>query len=88
MTENTTTPTVSDTSMDSDIPNGLIPDRLYDILKWVAIIVMPALSTFIVGLGGIWSLPYAGQVAATVTAVGVLLGAFLGLSSVKYNNQS
>ena len=87
MTENTTTPTVSDTSMDSDIPNGLIPDRLYDILKWVAIIVMPALSTFIVGLGGIWSLPYAGQVAATVTAVGVLLGAFLGLSSVKYSNR-
>ena len=66
MTENTTTPTVSDTRMDSDIPNGLIPDRLYDSLKWVAIIVMPALSTFIVGLGGIWSLPYAGQVAATV----------------------
>ena len=79
---------MSDTSMDSDIPNGLIPDRLYDILKWVAIIVMPALSTFIVGLGGIWSLPYAGQVAATVTAVGVLLGAFLGLSSVIYNNKS
>ncbi len=88
MTENTTTPTVSDTSVDSDIPSGLIPDRLYDILKWVAIIVMPALSTFIVGVGGIWSLPYAGQVAATVTAVGVLLGAFLGLSSVKYSNRS
>lgn len=88
MAENTTPTTVSDTRMDSDIPNGLIPDRLYDILKWVAIIVMPALSTFIVGLGGIWSLPYAGQVAATVTAVGVLLGAFLGLSSVKYSNQS
>ena len=88
MTENTITLPASDTRTDSDIPNGLIPDRLYDILKWVAIIVMPALSTFIVGLGGIWSLPYAGQVAATVTAVGVLLGAFLGLSSVKYNNQS
>ena len=88
MKENTTTHPMSDTSTDSNIQNGLIPDRLYDILKWVAIIVMPALSTFIVGLGGIWSLPYAGQVAATVTAVGVLLGAFLGLSSVKYNNQS
>ena len=87
MTENTTTTTVSDTSTDSDIPNRLIPDRIYDILKWVAIIVMPALSTFIVGLGGIWSLPYAGQVAATVTAIGVLLGAFLGLSSVKYNSK-
>jgi hypothetical protein len=56
-------------------------------LKWVAIIVMPALATFIVGLGGIWSIPYAGQAASTVTAVGVLLGALLGLSSVKYHGQ-
>ena len=74
------------TNMAED-PRGILPDRVYDILKWVAIIVMPALSTFIVGLGGIWSLPYAGQVAATVTAIGVLLGAFLGLSSVKYNSK-
>ena len=74
------------TNMAED-PRGFLPDRVYDILKWVAIIVMPALSTFIVGLGGIWSLPYAGQVAATVTAIGVLLGAFLGLSSVKYNSK-
>ena len=68
-------------------PKGLLPDRVYDILKWVAIIVMPALATFIVGLGGIWSIPFAGQLAATVTAVGVLLGALLGLSSVKYNSK-
>ena len=68
-------------------PQGLLPDRVYDILKWVAIIVMPALATFIVGLGGIWSIPFAGQAAATVTAVGVLLGALLGLSSVKYNSR-
>ena len=66
---------------------GIIPDKLYDVLKWVAIIVMPSLATFIVGLGGIWSIPYAGQLAATVTAVGVLLGALLGLSSVKYNSR-
>ncbi len=69
-------------------PKGLIPDKLYDILKWVAIIVMPALATFVVGLGGIWSVPYAGQIAATVTAIGVLLGALLGLSSVKYGNST
>jgi len=66
---------------------GIIPDKLYDVLKWVAIIVMPSLATFIVGLGGIWSIPYAGQLAATVTALGVLLGALLGLSSVKYNSR-
>ena len=70
-----------------DNPQGFLPDHVYDILKWVAIIVMPALATFIIGLGGIWSIPFAGQAASTVTAVGVLLGALLGLSSVKYNSR-
>ena len=87
MTDTTTTPTVPDTSTEGDTTNGLIPNRLYDVLKWVAIIVMPALATFIVGLGGIWSIQFAGQLAATVTAIGVLLGALLGLSSVKYNSR-
>ena len=75
------------TNNTTDDPQGFLPDHVYDILKWVAIIVMPALATFIVGVGGIWSLPYAGQAAATVTAVGVLLGALLGLSSVTYNSR-
>ena len=75
------------TTNTTDGPQGFLPDHVYDILKWVAIIVMPALSTFIIGLGGIWSIPFAGQAASTVTAVGVLLGALLGLSSVKYNSR-
>ena len=78
---------MTDKTAASEDMQGFLPDHVYDILKWVAIIVMPALSTFIIGLGGIWSLPYAGQAAATVTAVGVLLGALLGLSSVKYNSR-
>lgn len=81
MTDNT-----NNTNNTTESPKGFLPDRVYDVLKWVAIIVMPALATFIVGLGGIWSLPFAGQAAATVTAVGVLLGALLGLSSVKYHS--
>ena len=76
-----------ETTNTTEGPRALLPDHVYDILKWVAIIVMPAISTFIVGLGGIWSIPYAGQLAATVTAIGVLLGALLGLSSVKYNSK-
>lgn len=69
-----------------DNPKGLIPDTVYDVLKWVAIIVLPATATFIVGLGGIWPIPYAGQASATITALGVLLGALLGLTSIKYNS--
>ena len=75
------------TTNPTDGTQGFLPDHVYDILKWVAIIVMPALATFIIGLGGIWSIPFAGQAASTVTAVGVLLGALLGLSSVKYNSR-
>jgi uncharacterized membrane protein YfbV (UPF0208 family) len=75
-----------ETTNKADDPRGLLPNHVYDVLKWVAIIVMPAISTFIVGLGGIWSIHYAGQLAATVTAIGVLLGALLGLSSVKYHS--
>ena len=75
-----------ETTNTAEDPQVLLPDHVYDVLKWVAIIVMPALATFIVGLGGIWSIPYAGQLATTVTAIGVLLGALLGLSSVKYHS--
>ena len=78
---------MTDETSAQDDPKGFLPDHVYDILKWVAIIVMPALATFIIGLGGIWSIPFAGQAASTVTAVGVLLGALLGLSSVKYNSR-
>lgn len=81
---------VTDTPNSIIMPNdthGILPDHVYDILKWVAIIVMPSLATFVVGIGGIWSIPYTGQVASTVTAVGVLLGALIGLSSVKYNSK-
>ena len=76
-----------ETANTTDGPKPLLPDHVYDVLKWVAIIVMPALATFAVGIGGIWSIPYAGQLASTITAVGVLLGALLGLSSAKYNSK-
>ena len=90
MTDTQNSNIATDTPNSIIMPNdthGILPDRVYDILKWVAIIVMPSLATFIVGLGGIWDIPYTGQVASTVTAVGVLLGALLGLSSVKYNSK-
>lgn len=74
-------------NIDVELPSGLISNRTYDILKWGAIIGLPSIATFIVGLGGIWGIPYAQQVAYTVTAVGVLLGGFLGVSSIKYNSK-
>ena len=59
-------------------------DKVYDILKWVAIIVLPALSTLVAGVFPIWGLPYGQEIAQTITAVATFLGAVLMISNVKY----
>lgn len=64
-----------------------INDKLYDILKWVVMIVLPALSTAYVGLAAIWQWPMADEVAKTCSVVCVLLGALLGISTAEYNKQ-
>ena len=64
----------------------ILPDRIFDILKWIAIVALPALSTFIVVLGKIWGWgDIAPMVAQTITAVACLLGALLGISTIQYN---
>jgi len=61
-----------------------IPDKLYDILKWVVMIVIPALTTAYVGLSNIWGFPYPQQIAETSAVICTLLGALLGISSANY----
>lgn len=64
-------------------------DKIYDWLKWIAIVALPAISTFIVVLGKIWNWgDIAPMVAQTITAVAVLLGALLGISTIQYNKGS
>lgn len=62
-----------------------LPDKLYDILKWVTMIVLPALATAYVGLAAIWGWPYADEVAKTTAVICTLLGALLGISTAQYN---
>lgn len=59
-------------------------DKLYDFLKWVAILFLPALSTLVAVVFKIWELPYGSEIAATITAVGTFLGAILGVSHIQY----
>jgi hypothetical protein len=56
----------------------------YDVLKWIALICIPALATFYVACAGVWGWPYADEIAKTANAVCVLLGALLGISSAQY----
>lgn len=60
-------------------------NKLYDILKWVAIILLPALGTLYFALAGIWGFPYAEQVVGTLSAVETFLGVILGISTIQYN---
>ena len=60
-------------------------NRMYDILKWITMIVLPALATAYVGLASIWAWPYADEVAKTTAVVCTLLGALLGISTAQYN---
>ena len=58
---------------------------VYDVLKWVVMIVLPALSTAYVGLAAVWGWPLADEVAKSCSVVCVLLGALLGISTAEYN---
>lgn len=60
-------------------------DKLYDILKWVTMIVIPAIASAYVGLASVWGWPYAEEIAKTATVACTLLGALLGISTAQYN---
>lgn len=60
-------------------------NKVYDILKKIALIVLPAIGTLYFALAGIWGLPYAEQIVGTITAIDTFLGALLGFSNYKYN---
>lgn len=63
-------------------------DKIYDVLKWVALVVLPAIATLYTALAGVWGLPYAQEIPATITAVDLFLGALLGVSTAQYNKEA
>ena len=65
-----------------------LSNKVYDILKWVALIVLPALATFYSVLSGIWGFPFGEQIPATLTAIGLLVGTLIGISTAKYKKES
>lgn len=66
--------------MDSDTTTYLLPGKAYSILKWLGLIAMPAIATFIGVVGTVWSWPHTDAIVTTINAVGVLVGALIGVS--------
>lgn len=64
--------------------NLILSDKTYSLLKWVALILLPALGTLYFALAGIWGLPFGEQIVGTITAVDTFLGAILGISANNY----
>lgn len=64
----------------------IFSDKIYDILKWIAIVALPAISVFISVIGKIWGFAdVAIMISQTITAVALLLGSLLGISAIQYN---
>lgn len=62
----------------------MFSNKTYDILKWIAQIVLPAIGTLYFGLASIWGFPYGEEVVGTITVLDTFLGALLGISATKY----
>jgi hypothetical protein len=63
----------------------IFTNKVYDVLKWIAQILLPALGTLYFAVAAIWGLPYGEQIVGTVMAIDLFLGALLGLSTSAYN---
>ena len=59
-------------------------NKTYDVLKWIAMYLLPALGTLYFALAGIWGLPYGEAIVGTITAVDTFLGVILGISNAQY----
>lgn len=59
-------------------------NKVYDILKWIALVVLPATGTFYFALSKVWPLPYGEEIVATLSAITTFIGAILQVSSSNY----
>lgn len=63
-------------------------NKVYDILKWIALVVLPAFCMFYSTIGDIWGFPKVVEVVGTITAFDTFLGVLLGVSSTQYNKNN
>lgn len=65
-----------------DVPKYLMPSKVYDVLKWVGLILMPALAAFIGTVGPKWGMPNVDAVVVTINALGAFIGVCIGASQL------
>lgn len=65
------------------VPDWLIPDKAYDVLKWVGLLLLPACAWFVGTIGPVWGLANVDGIVLTLNAAGALIGAAIGASALK-----
>lgn len=65
--------------------NQVLPDKVYDALKWVAMLFLPALAVFVKTIFAIWQIPLGDEISTSIIAVNAFLAAILGISTIQYN---
>ena len=60
-------------------------NKVYNVLKWICMICLPAVATLWFTLGKIWGFPYLAEVEGTIVAIDTFLGALIGISTLQYN---
>ena len=64
----------------------LLTSKAYSILKWVGLIAMPSIATFVGVVGTVWAWPHTDAIVTTINAIGVLVGALIGVSQATAKN--
>lgn len=64
-----------------------LPDKVYDVLKWLGLVIIPAAATFYCALCPVWGWPLGDEVAKTASAICTLLGSVIGISTAEYNKE-
>lgn len=64
-----------------------LSNKVYDCLKFLCTILLPAFGTLYFALSKIWGLPLAEEIVGTLSAVAVFIGAIIGISSAQYNKE-
>lgn len=66
----------------------IMTNKLYDALRFIAELLLPALAALYAALAGIWGLPYAEAIVGTIAAVDTFLGAFVAWSKKIYDKEA
>lgn len=64
------------------VPDYIMPDKVYNVLKWVALLVCPALASLVSHVGNAWEYAYADRIAITIVEVGLFIGGCIGASQL------